>query len=74
MYKAGFELRIFGLEVKCTTNCAKPYAVLMAVSPYTSAFCALMWMIYCTCRLLKTNFVILKGTAFILSKSHFNLC
>ena len=32
-----------------------------------------MWMSICTCRLLKINFVILKGTAFISSKSRFNL-
>ena len=47
---------------------------LMAVLAYTSAFCVLMWMSYGMCRLLKINFVILKDTAFIWSKSCFNPC
>ena len=47
---------------------------LMAVLAYTSAFCALVWMSNHTCRLLKVNFVILKGTAFISSKYRFNPC
>ena len=46
----------------------------MAVLAYTSAFSALVCMSNCTCRLLKTNFVILKDTAFISSKSRLNLC
>ena len=36
--------------------------------------CALVWLSYRMCRLLKINFVILKDTAFILRKSHFNPC
>ena len=73
--KARFELAphvIFGLEVKCSANWAKPYAGLMAVLAYTSTFSALVWMTKRPWILLKTYLVVPEDLAFILSKCGFN--
>ena len=39
---AGFKLRLFGLEIQCTTNCTNNNSGLMAVLAYISPFHALV--------------------------------